>query len=138
MQMQWFTLDWAKRWGLPICALAVGLGAFSGAVWYRWIDAPSAVSARPFAPATTTTVTTTAERPVTQVVERTTTSTVQAPPATVRTTVEKAPRIAVETRTVVARPPEPETVRTTVTETERPALQVGLPGEEERGRRNGQ
>lgn len=118
MNLSWFTLDWGKRWGLPVCVLAVGVGSFVGAVQYRYLDAPRG-STVAFAPATTATMTVTeTAAPVVNTVTR-----AEAPRVE---TVVKTPEAAVATRTrTVEAPATPkpaetktETVTATATKTE--------------------
>src|SRR5690348_5378607 len=90
--LRWFNLDWGKRWGLPILALALGIGALVGATQWRFSGAYQSLSTP-----RTTTVTVTPEAPV--------------PPA------QAAPQASVRTVTETVRltgeappPPAPVTV----------------------------
>lgn len=127
IDLSWFNVDWGKRWGLPICALALAGGMAAGAAWYRY-EVP-AVTGTPFAPVVTSVATTTATPTVAPVQGPALVKTVTVTAAPVVETVEKQAEAAVERRTVTVTtpaPPKPAETRTetvtatkTATETER-------------------
>ena len=73
MNIDWFTLDWVKRWGFPLCTLAVGAGAVVGAFQYRGAaqELVNANSVRPPAATVTEVVTTPVPSPQLSVATRT-------------------------------------------------------------------
>jgi hypothetical protein len=133
MSFDWFTVDWAKRWMLPVCALSLGIGSIVGASIWRFSDYPELAASRP---STTITVTSvpplgdlSALDPVTSVVK--TTATVTAPPSTREITVTKAVPPVTETvqvEKVKERNRENQTETVTVTAPPR-EVQVVNPGE---------
>lgn len=130
-RLAWFTLDWGKRWGLPIVLSAIAIGALAGATEYRF-NVPVVTTQ-----GSTTTVTETQvslepapepeTRVETRVVKETVRLTGEAPPPQVREVVREVPAApqtatVTVTRTVTA---EPETV---TAQPDVPAMQVGNRG----------
>ena len=117
--LTWFTLDWGKRWGLPIAVLAIGAGALAGATQWRFGGGYEALSARQTVTekAEPVTYTKTAD-PVVETVVRE--KAVEGPTRTVTLTPPPVPPVTV-VRTVESRSEpgtaDPETVTETVTVT---------------------
>lgn len=115
MNIDWFTMDWAKRWGLPLATLSAGIGALVGATQYRF-GLDDANARIPFNPRTTVTATATETRELagpieTRVVRETVTLTPRvAPPVTVVRELPSEPSVVTRT----AEPPDPETTTVTV------------------------